>query len=80
MASEKQFKDKEPLLPTHTKGPSLDMTRALPASNPQDSIKAKYSWLAIYFALNLALTLYNKAVMGKVAYIFLMYNFCCRIV
>ena len=66
MATKEQFKDKESLLPTHAKGPSLDMTRALPLSNPQDSIRAKYSWLAIYFALNLALTLYNKSVMGKV--------------
>lgn len=34
----------------------------------EDSVKAKYAWLTVYFALNLALTLYNKAVMGKVVY------------
>lgn len=36
-----------------------------------DSPRSKYQWLAIYFALNLALTLYNKAVMGKVS------SVCC---
>jgi len=32
----------------------------------QDSVGTKYAWLTLYFSLNLALTLYNKAVMGKV--------------
>ena len=41
------------------------------APQPQQSsapptIRQQYTWLAVYFALNLALTLYNKAVMGKV--------------
>ena len=31
-----------------------------------NSVRTKYAWLALYFSLNLALTLYNKAVMGKV--------------
>jgi hypothetical protein len=32
-----------------------------------ETARSKYQWLAVYFALNLALTLYNKAVMGKVS-------------
>ncbi|KAK9446965.1 triose-phosphate transporter family-domain-containing protein [Limtongia smithiae] len=32
---------------------------------PSDSLSTKYKWLAIYFFFNLALTLYNKAVLGN---------------
>ncbi|KAK9382936.1 triose-phosphate transporter family-domain-containing protein [Kockiozyma suomiensis] len=40
----------------------------LHASSPQqaaDSLRTKYIWLAVYFFFNLALTLYNKAVLGN---------------
>ncbi|KAK9466448.1 triose-phosphate transporter family-domain-containing protein [Lipomyces arxii] len=30
-----------------------------------DSLRTKYQWLAVYFFFNLALTLYNKAVLGN---------------
>lgn len=36
------------------------------AGSDENSVRMKYAWLALYFSLNLALTLYNKAVMGKV--------------
>ena len=36
------------------------------AATEQDSVRTKYAWLALYFSLNLALTLYNKKVMDKV--------------
>ncbi|KAL7269886.1 hypothetical protein RUND412_007429, partial [Rhizina undulata] len=59
---------KENLLPLHAKDRPDPLTKGAPNTQnqqPQDSIRTKYAWLAIYFALNLALTLYNKAVMGK---------------
>jgi len=45
----------------------LPRGRSASVSTPeQDSARTKYAWLTLYFSLNLALTLYNKAVMGKV--------------
>ncbi|KAA8905471.1 triose-phosphate transporter family-domain-containing protein [Sphaerosporella brunnea] len=38
----------------------------------QDSVRTKYAWLVLYFSLNLALTLYNKAVMGKFPFPYLL--------
>ena len=38
-------------------------------SSSGSTIRQQYTWLATYFALNLALTLYNKAVMGKVGWL-----------
>ncbi|KAK9454913.1 triose-phosphate transporter family-domain-containing protein [Dipodascopsis uninucleata] len=35
-----------------------------PESQP-DSLRTKYLWLAVYFFFNLALTIYNKAVLGN---------------
>ncbi|KAK9476533.1 triose-phosphate transporter family-domain-containing protein [Lipomyces japonicus] len=32
---------------------------------PQDSLRTKYQWLAVYFFFNLGLTIYNKAVLGN---------------
>ncbi|KAK9492217.1 triose-phosphate transporter family-domain-containing protein [Lipomyces doorenjongii] len=45
-----------PILPVHS-GPGTD--------GPQDSLRVKYQWLAVYFFFNLALTIYNKAVLGN---------------
>jgi drug/metabolite transporter (DMT)-like permease len=42
------------------------------AGTEQDSIRTKYAWLTMYFGLNLALTLYNKAVMGKFPFPYLL--------
>ncbi|KAK9329820.1 triose-phosphate transporter family-domain-containing protein [Lipomyces starkeyi] len=46
----------QPILPIHS-GPVAD--------GQQDSLRVKYQWLAVYFFFNLALTLYNKAVLGN---------------
>lgn len=58
------------LLPVHRDTQYSGRARASSPAGSQapkeDSVKAKYAWLTVYFALNLALTLYNKAVMGKV--------------
>ncbi|KAI5845111.1 triose-phosphate transporter family-domain-containing protein [Morchella snyderi] len=52
---------------------SSQATRNAPdAQQPQDSVRTKYAWLTVYFALNLALTLYNKAVMGKFPFPYLL--------
>lgn len=48
------------LLPLH------DSAQTTSTAPKEDSVRVKYAWLTVYFALNLALTLYNKAVMGKV--------------
>lgn len=47
--------------------PAADNTKgtAAPALAPV-TIRQQYTWLAVYFALNMALMLYNNAVMGKV--------------
>ncbi|KAK7206760.1 triose-phosphate transporter family-domain-containing protein [Myxozyma melibiosi] len=45
-----------PVLPIHATGAPQ------PAA---DSLRTKYLWLAVYFFFNLALTLYNKAVLGN---------------
>lgn len=53
----------KPLLPLYS-----DMDEKQPPPPPpqqQDSLAVKYAWLGIYFMLNLALTLYNKSVMGS---------------
>lgn len=52
------------LLPLHDSAPPESDA---PPVSAEVSVRAKYAWLTVYFALNLALTLYNKAVMGKVA-------------
>lgn len=56
------------LLPLHDSTPTASTA---PQSLKEDSVRAKYAWLTVYFALNLALTLYNKAVMGKVCTIYM---------
>lgn len=43
--------------------------REAPLNPSSSTIKQQYAWLATYFALNLTLTLYNKAVMGKVGWL-----------
>ena len=50
-------------LPSHK---SHGRTASLAQQPEQDSVRTKYAWLTVYFGLNLALTLYNKSVMGKV--------------
>ncbi|KAF8456166.1 triose-phosphate transporter family-domain-containing protein [Terfezia claveryi] len=48
-------------------------------STAPPTIRQQYTWLAVYFALNLALTLYNKAVMGKFPFPYLLtgvHTFC----
>lgn len=54
-------------LPTHTRQNGHTRSASTVATE-QDSVRTKYAWLTLYFGLNLALTLYNKAVMGKVNY------------
>ncbi|KAK9475085.1 triose-phosphate transporter family-domain-containing protein [Dipodascopsis tothii] len=49
--------EKSETLPFHRASPEL----AAPAA---DSLRTKYIWLAVYFFFNLALTIYNKAVLG----------------
>ncbi|KAJ8102212.1 triose-phosphate transporter family-domain-containing protein [Lipomyces tetrasporus] len=46
----------QPVLPIHN-APATD--------SQQDSLRVKYQWLAVYFFFNLALTIYNKAVLGN---------------
>jgi hypothetical protein len=50
--------------------PSTSTTPKDGRSTTQDneSVRTKYAWLALYFSLNLALTLYNKFVMTKVRF------------
>lgn len=65
------FDQKTRLLPLHQSPHSLTSTSTpttptTPQPPQEDSVRTKYAWLTVYFALNLALTLYNKAVMGKV--------------
>ncbi|KAJ6257788.1 hypothetical protein Dda_7577 [Drechslerella dactyloides] len=54
----------KPLLPLYSE---IEAQKPAPPPPPpqQDSLAVKYAWLAIYFGLNLALTLYNKSVMGS---------------
>ncbi|KAF3920836.1 hypothetical protein ABW21_db0200803 [Orbilia brochopaga] len=54
----------KPLLPLYSE---IENQKPAPPPPPQqqDSLAVKYAWLAIYFGLNLALTLYNKSVMGS---------------
>lgn len=51
----------------HAADPDHELPLPAIQAPPADSIRTKYAWLAVYFGLNLALTLYNKAVMGKVS-------------
>jgi hypothetical protein len=53
---------REELLPV----PASNSRSTSVAPTDHDSVRTKYAWLVLYFTLNLALTLYNKAVMGKV--------------
>jgi hypothetical protein len=53
---------REELLPA----PASNSRSTSVAATEQDTVRTKYAWLVLYFSLNLALTLYNKAVMGKV--------------
>ncbi|KAF3938405.1 hypothetical protein ABW19_dt0200554 [Dactylella cylindrospora] len=54
----------KPLLPLYSE---IDEQKPAPPppQQQQDSLAVKYTWLAVYFGLNLALTLYNKSVMGS---------------
>ena len=54
------------LLPSAGPSSAKDASRSKHAADAPDSVRTKYAWLALYFSLNLTLTLYNKAVMGKV--------------
>ncbi|KAF8469687.1 triose-phosphate transporter family-domain-containing protein [Kalaharituber pfeilii] len=50
-----------------------------PQTQGATTLRQQYTWLALYFALNLALTLYNKAVMGKFPFPYLLtgiHTFC----
>ncbi|RPA86722.1 TPT-domain-containing protein [Ascobolus immersus RN42] len=59
-------------------GNGINIVDSAPPYNPPPpaekelTARSKYQWLAVYFALNLALTLYNKAVMGKFPFPYLL--------
>ncbi|KAF3929813.1 hypothetical protein AA313_de0203309 [Arthrobotrys entomopaga] len=56
----------KPLLPLYSEiNEKPILIQQPPQQQREDSIATKYAWLAIYFALNLSLTLYNKSVMGS---------------
>ncbi|KAF8246857.1 TPT-domain-containing protein [Wilcoxina mikolae CBS 423.85] len=50
---------------THHRSPSV-------IAVDQETVRTKYAWLTLYFSLNLALTLYNKAVMMKFPFPYLL--------
>ncbi|KAK6342773.1 UAA transporter [Orbilia javanica] len=54
----------KPLLPLYSDIPE-QKPAPIPPQQREDSLSTKYAWLAVYFGLNLALTLYNKSVMGS---------------
>ncbi|TGZ81898.1 TPT-domain-containing protein [Ascodesmis nigricans] len=59
------------LLPL-SNGDNNNKRRDEPQAQEQDSVSTKYAWLAVYFSLNLGLTLFNKAVMGKFPFPYLL--------
>ncbi|KAI5806032.1 triose-phosphate transporter family-domain-containing protein [Pyronema omphalodes] len=46
--------------------------RSTTTAPENESVRTKYAWLALYFSLNLALTLYNKFVMTKFPFPYLL--------
>ncbi|KAK9370253.1 triose-phosphate transporter family-domain-containing protein [Lipomyces kononenkoae] len=48
-----------------SEGPVLPIHNGAAGAEQQDSLRVKYQWLAVYFFFNLALTIYNKAVLGN---------------
>lgn len=51
---------------------SIPRTEALQHNQLELSLKRKYAWLAIYFFFNLALTLFNKVVLGAFPFPYLL--------